>query len=79
VLANNYMTILVALETVMCRFLSLALLLILLPVSGMAATPTSAREIKRTLVLYSLDKANPVHILTEQLISKILLTTGRTS
>jgi hypothetical protein len=53
-------------------FLSTLLLLVLLSLPGMAeTTPATARETKRVLVLYSLDKGHPAHILTDQGIGEV--------
>ena len=47
----------------------------LLSIPGMATpTPATTRETKRVLVLYSLDKGHPGHILTEQGISEVFRT-----
>ena len=64
----------------MFRLLSIALILFaLLPVPAKGASSPTDKETKNVLILYSLDKWNPSHNLTEQLIGKSLLTTGRTS
>jgi len=48
------------------------IILILLPAQGIAApSPVATRETKRVLVLYSLDKGHPCHILTEQGIIEV--------
>ena len=49
--------------------------MVLLSVPGMAeSTPATAGETKRVLVLYSLDKGHPGHILTEQGIGEVFRT-----
>ena len=60
-------------EVSMFRFLSLILMILaLLPHPGVAATtPSATQETKRVLVLYSLDKGHPGHILTEQGLNEV--------